>query len=85
MAAVTLTLDDNMMNALDDLVSEMGMNLSTFFTVYAVKVLRDRRIPFYIEAPEDPFYSEANMERLRESVAQLNAGKGKSHELIEAD
>lgn len=48
MAAVTLTLDDNMMAALNDLLSEMGMDLSTFFTVYAVKVLRDRRIPFYI-------------------------------------
>ncbi len=85
MATVTLTIEDGMKNALDELVSEMGMNLSTFFMIYAVRVLRERRIPFYIEASEDPFYSPANMERLRKSIAQLNAGEGKEHELIEAD
>ncbi|MBQ3455895.1 MAG: hypothetical protein IJG36_05615 [Synergistaceae bacterium] len=34
---------------------------------------------------EDSFYSPANMERLRKSIAQLEAGEGKEHELIEAD
>ncbi len=85
MATVTLTIEDSLKEELEGIVSEMGMNLSTFFMVYAVRVLRDRRIPFYIEAPEDPFYSPANMERLRKSIAQLNAGEGKEHELIEAD
>lgn len=85
MATVTLTLDDSMKDALEDMAGEMGMNLSTLFMIYAVRVLNDRRIPFYIEAPEDPFYSPANMERLKKSIAQLNAGKGTEHELIEAD
>ena len=85
MAAVTLMFEDNMKSELEDIVSEMGMNLSTFFMIYAVRVLRDRRIPFYIDAPEDPFYSPANMERLKKSIAQLNAGEGTEHELIEAE
>ena len=85
MATVTLTIEDSLKEELEGIVSEMGMNLPTFFMVYAVRVLRDRRIPFYIEAPEDPFYSPANMERLRKSIAQLNAGEGKEHELVEAD
>ena len=85
MATVTLTIEDSLKEELEGIVSEMGMNLSTFFMVYAVRVLRDRRIPFYIEAPEDPFYSPANMERLRKSIVQLNAGEGKEHELVEAD
>ncbi len=33
----------------------------------------------------DFFYSEANVERLRKSIASLEAGKGTVHELIEAD
>ncbi|MBR0150366.1 MAG: hypothetical protein IJP89_03275 [Synergistaceae bacterium] len=37
------------------------------------------------DASTDPFYSPANMERLKKSVAQLNAGKGTEHKLIEAD
>ena len=34
---------------------------------------------------EDPFYSVANMKRLKKSIEQLNAGKGVEHELIEID
>ncbi len=85
MATVTLTFDDTMKNDLENMVNEMGMNINTFFMVYAVKALRDRRIPFDIEAPEDPFYSEENMKHLRKSIAQLNAGKGVVHELIETE
>ena len=85
MAAVTLMFEDKMKSELEDIVSEMGMNLSTFFMIYAVRVLRDRRIPFYIDAPEDPFYSPANMERLKKSIAQLDAGEGTEHELIEVE
>ena len=45
----------------------MGMNISTFYMIYTKKALRDRRIPFDIEAPADPFYSEQNMAQLRKS------------------
>ena len=31
----------------------------------------------------DPFYSKANQTRLRKAIADLNAGKGKVHELVE--
>ncbi|MCI9357577.1 MAG: type II toxin-antitoxin system antitoxin, RelB/DinJ family [Lachnospiraceae bacterium] len=37
------------------------------------------------EVSVDPFCSEANMTRLKKSIDQLNAGKGKEHELIEVD
>ena len=37
--------------------------------------LRLRRIPFTIEAPIDPFYSESNMERLHDSFRQAEEGK----------
>ena len=37
--------------------------------------LRLRRIPFTIEAPIDPFYSESNMERLHHSFRQAEEGK----------
>jgi MFS family permease len=34
---------------------------------------------------DDPFYSEVNLKHLRASMAQLDAGLGKEHELIEVD
>ena len=49
----------------------MGMNISTFYMIYTKKALRDRRIPFDIEAPADPFYSEQNMAQLRKSAQQV--------------
>ena len=46
-------------------------------------MIRERRIPF--EVCSDPFYSEANMAHLKRSIAQLEAGRGKVHELIETE
>ncbi|MCD8361942.1 MAG: type II toxin-antitoxin system antitoxin, RelB/DinJ family [Lachnospiraceae bacterium] len=39
---------------------------------------REKRIPFEVSA--DPFYSEANMQRLRRSVAQMETTGGTVHE-----
>lgn len=75
MTTVTLRFDDEMKKELDAMVDEMGMNLTTFFMIYAKRSLRDRKIPFDITAPIDPFYSESNMARLRESEKQLREGK----------
>jgi DNA-damage-inducible protein J len=51
MVTVSLRFDDQMKKELDVMCDEMGMNLTTFFTIYAKKALRDRKIPFDIEAP----------------------------------
>ena len=51
MTTITLRFDDAMKKELDEMVEEMGMNLTTFFTIYAKRALRDRKIPFEISAP----------------------------------
>lgn len=53
----------------------MGMNLTTFFMIYAKKALRDRRIPFKVEAPLDSFYSGSNMEQLKNASQQVKNGQ----------
>lgn len=50
MTTITLRFDDAMKKELDEMVEEMGMNLTTFFTIYAKRALRDRKIPFEISA-----------------------------------
>lgn len=75
MTTVSLRFDDKMKKELDEMCEEMGMNLTTFFTIYAKKALRERKIPFEISAPKDPFYSESNMKRIRESEEQILQGK----------
>lgn len=75
MTTVTLRFDDEMKRDLDKMVDEMGMNLTTFFMIYAKRALRDRKIPFEITAPVDPFYSDTNKARLRESEQQFLEGR----------
>lgn len=75
MTTVTLRFDDEMKRDLDKMVDEMGMNLTTFFMIYAKRALRDRKIPFEITAPVDPFYSDTNKARLKESEQQFFEGR----------
>lgn len=51
MTTVSLRFDDQMKKELDEMCEAMGMNLTTFFMIYAKKALRDRKIPFELEAP----------------------------------
>lgn len=57
----------------------IGMSLSTAINIYLKKLGRERRIPF--EVSVDPFYSQENMTRLRNSVAQMEATGGTVHEV----
>ena len=75
MTTVSLRFDDEMKKQLDEMCDEMGMNLTTFFMIYAKKALRDRRIPFEIAAPLDPFYSDSNMEKLRKAGQKIKNGQ----------
>ena len=74
MTTVSLRFDDAMKKELDAMCEEMGMNLTTFFMIYAKKALRDRKIPFEITAPVDPFLSETNQKQLRKADQQIKNG-----------
>ena len=75
MTTVSLRFDDEMKKQLDEMCDEMGMNLTTFFMIYAKKALRDRRIPFEIAAPLDPLYSDSNMKQLNKAEQQIKNGQ----------
>ena len=75
MTTISIRLEDQDKRALDSMCNDMGMSLSTFFTIYAKRALRDRKIPFEVTAPEDPFYSEKNMKWLDASWKQIEDGK----------
>lgn len=75
MTTVSLRIEDRMKKELDDMCAEMGMNITTFFMIYAKRALRDRKIPFEIIAPREPFYSKENTESIKESIQQIKEGK----------
>ena len=66
MITISLRFEEEMKKELDDMCDEMGMNLTTFFMIYAKKVLRDRRIPFDIVAPTS--YDEDELSEGAESI-----------------
>lgn len=78
---VNFRMDSDLKAAMEQACKEMGLSMTTAFTIFATKVSREKRIPFEIAV--DPFYSEANMKRLKKAVADVEAGKVTEHELIE--
>ena len=80
---VNFKLDATVKKEMEQACSSMGLTMSAAFTVFAVKVARERRIPFEISA--DPFYSERNINHLRRGIKALNEGRGTVHDLIEDD
>lgn len=75
MRTISIRLNDNDYDMLNEILETMGQTKQTFYETYTKTVLRLRKIPFTIEAPADPFYSESNMKRLEHSFQQEKEGK----------
>ncbi len=81
--SVTIRMDENLKKQAEILFEDMGLNMTTAITMFTKAVVRQNKIPFEISA--DPFYSEENQRHLMKAISDLEAGKGKIHELIEVD
>lgn len=78
---INIRMDEDLKRQFDAFCSDIGMNMTTAFCVFAKTAVRERRIPFEISAESDPFYSAANMAKLRKSIAQMEATGGTVHEV----
>ncbi len=85
LATITARVDEADKIQFDKFCNHVGLNTSTAINIFVKAVLREKRIPFPLAYDQDPFYSEENMAYVKKSVAELRAGKGKAHELIEVD
>ena len=52
-SAYTIRLDSDLKNRFDTLCEGFGMSASTAFNIFVRAVVRQRRIPFEIEMPEE--------------------------------
>lgn len=80
---VNIRMDAELKKQFDKFCSDIGMSMTTAICVFAKKAVKEQKIPFEITA--DPFYSSANIKRLEKAVADLDAGKGKKHEIMEVE
>ncbi|MCM1525415.1 MAG: type II toxin-antitoxin system RelB/DinJ family antitoxin [Ruminococcus sp.] len=70
---VSFRIDSDLKTGLEKTCEELGMSMTTAFTVFAKKVTREKRIPFDISI--DRFYSESNTEAIEKSFNQYKEGK----------
>lgn len=80
---VNFRMDEELKQNMEQTCQELGMNMTTAFTIFAKKMTREKRIPF--EVSVDPFYSASNIKYLEKVVSEIDSGKAKlrEHDLIE--
>lgn len=83
MAQISLRIDDEVKKSAEQVCAEIGISMATAINIYLKKLGREKRIPFDVSV--DPFYSPENMQRLRKSIAQMEATGGTVHEVPEND
>jgi len=76
-------MDEELKNDMEKTCKELGLSMTTAFTIFAKKMTREKRIPFDVSV--DPFYSENNMSYLKRRISDIESGNTvlAEHELIE--
>lgn len=84
-AMVNFRMDADLKKAMEQTCQEMGLSMTTAFTIFAKKVSREKRIPFEISV--DPFFSESNIKYLERVISDIESGKARlaEHTLIETE
>ena len=73
--SITVRMDEGLKKQVETLFDDMGLNMTTAFTIFAKAVVKQNKIPFEIIA--DPFYNAFNQARLREAIADFESGDAK--------
>ena len=82
-AMINFRMDEELKKSMEETCKDLGLSMTTAFTIFAKKMTREKRIPFDVSV--DPFYSESNMAYLKKVVEDIESGKVvlAEHELIE--
>ena len=82
-AMINFRMDEELKKNMEETCKDLGLSMTTAFTIFAKKMTREKRIPF--EVSVDPFYSESNISYLKKVVEDIETGKAVlvEHELIE--
>ena len=82
-AMINFRMDEELKKSMEETCKDLGLSMTTAFTIFAKKMTREKRIPFDVSV--DPFYSESNMTYLKKVVEDIESGKAVlvEHELVE--
>ncbi len=81
---VTIRMDENLKKQADVLFSELGMNMTTAFTIFTKQAIREQGIPFSIELTPNA-QTLAALEEVKAMKRDKTVGKAYDdiHEMIE--
>lgn len=74
MSNVSIRMDDALKQQTETVLEQLGLNLSTAFTMFAKAVVRENGISF-LPLRADPFYSAENQAVLRQSIEEYESGR----------
>lgn len=77
-------MDKKLKKEAEELFADLGMNMTTAINIFVRQSINYGGIPFVIKR-RDVFYNDYNLEILKKSISQLEAGKGTTHELVELE
>ncbi|MDR1294089.1 MAG: type II toxin-antitoxin system RelB/DinJ family antitoxin [Bifidobacteriaceae bacterium] len=75
MSQVNIRIDNDLKEAAERLFAELGLTMSTALTMFLRQAVRQGGIPFAVSTRSDLFYNPTNLEYLRQSLRQLEAGQ----------
>jgi len=70
---INFRMDEDLKKSMERTCDELGINMTTAFTIFAKKMSREHRIPFDVSV--DPFYGQSNLQAIHESLEQIKQGK----------
>jgi len=70
---VSIRMDENLKKQAESIFDEMGMNMTTAFTIFTKTVVRLGKIPFEIAI--DPFWNEENLAHIRKVISRYESGE----------
>ena len=76
---ITARVDSEDKAKFDAFCESVGITASAAINMFIKATIREGEIPFKIKA--DPFYSEANQERLRQSIKEMEETGGTIHDI----
>ena len=82
---INIRMDEGLKANFSKFCENVGMSMTTAFCMFAKDTVKNQSLPFEVTTKKrkekDPFWSEENQARLRESIAQLESTGGEVHNL----
>lgn len=80
---VNIRMDEDLKKEFDAFCTDVGMTMTTAICMFAKTVVRRHSIPFEITNLDENGFTPAEAAELKRRIADLEAGKGKEHKLID--